>query len=124
MADRRIFAVGNRARRFFSRIDVRHDHALRAVVEHARGMVMFLAWHTHDRRNAGRQCRSADLRCGVEIERAVLHVDEQPVEAGRLADGGDVSGARLAQPEAGRNFALFEALFGVVGIGLHVCSSV
>jgi hypothetical protein len=31
-----------------------------------------------------------DLRRGIDIERAVLHVDEQPLEAARLADRSDV----------------------------------
>ena len=60
---------------------------------------MFFAGHAHDGRDTGRQRSGAHLCRCIEIQRAVFHVDEQPVEAGGFADGGDVGGARLPQAE-------------------------
>jgi hypothetical protein len=54
----------------------------------------------------------------------VFHIDEQPVEAGGFADGGNVGGARLPQAETGRKLALLEQMFGVIGVGLHGVSLV
>ena len=67
-----------------------HDDALRAGVKQARRMVMLFPGHAHDWRNSHRKSRVRDLGRGVDVKRAMLHVDEQPVEAARLADAGRI----------------------------------
>jgi len=83
-------------------------------------MVMFLAGHAHDGRDADRQRGHRDLGRSVDIHRVVFHVDEQPVVAARFADRRDIDGAREAQPHADRNFSGGELLLGVVRICTHV----
>src|SRR5688500_14020559 len=120
MTDRRVLAVGDRPLRLLDAVDVRHDDPLRAGIEDARSMVVLLARHAHDRGDAGRKRRHRDLGGGVEIHRAVFHVDEEEVVAAGLGDHRDVHGAREAQSHAERDLAFGELLPGVVVVDAHV----
>ena len=53
-------------------------------------------------------------------EEALLAVDEQPVEAGGLAELADVDGARQADAEADSELAGSQLAQGVVGDGGHL----
>jgi len=117
--DRRVLAVGDRALRFLGGVHVRHADALRARIENARGVMVLLARHAHDRREPDGQARRRDLRRGVEIHGAVLHVDKDPVEAASLDDGRDVGGARQAQAHADRDFAFREPALCVIRKNIH-----
>ena len=98
---------------------MRHHHALRAVVEDARGVPVLQARDAHERRHADRERGGGDLRRAVELERAVLAVDEEEVEAAGLGDLRDVDGARLAQAQADGELARAELPQGVIGNGGH-----
>jgi len=58
------------------------------------------AGDAHHGRDAHGERGGGDLRRAVEVERAVLAVDEQPVEAGGLAELADVDGAREIHAQA------------------------
>mgnify|MGYP003341764960 CR=1 FL=1 len=75
---------------------MRHDDALRTRVEQARSVVVFLARHAHQRRDA---CVERSHRNGVgRLHRggAVFQVDEQVVEPGSLHDTRDLDTAHAA----------------------------
>jgi len=69
--------------------------------------------------NDGGEGGGGELRRVVEVHRAVLAVDEQPVEAGGLRQGGDVDGARLLDAQADRELARAQLAQGVIGDGAH-----
>src|SRR5262249_12903723 len=73
---------------------------LGTIVEDARCMVMLFAGNSHYRSDPSHQAGHRNLRGSIEIERAVLHVDEHPIEAAGLGYHGDVYGARLAHTHA------------------------
>ena len=90
---------------------MRHDHAERAIVEAARAFIERACADAHDWRDAGRQRRDAELRRLVRRNRAVLHVDEQPVVAGRGREHRGTGGAQVMHAEAERKLAALEFLF-------------
>jgi hypothetical protein len=100
-------------------VDVRHHHAQCAVVERARAVVMLVAGHAHQGRDAGGDRGHGDLAGSIDAHRVVLGVDEQPVEAAGAGDGGDVDRARLAQPHAEGEPARRELCLGGVDPWLH-----
>ena len=96
------------------RVDMRHDHAERAVVEAARALIERVGADAHDRRHAGRQRGDADLRRVVRRDRAVLHVDEQPVVVGRGRDHAGRAGAQMMHAEAERELVVLQLELGFV----------
>ena len=123
MADRRVFAVADHARRDLGRVDVRHHDALRAGIERAGRVEMLESRHPHHRRDPGILGGDADLRREVDRHRVVLHVDEQEIVAGGLHDLGDVDRARLAQPDPERQLAGLQAFLGVIADRDHRVAS-
>jgi hypothetical protein len=119
VAHRGIFAIGDRTLGFFHGIDVRDHDALCTGIQYPRGVVMLLPGHAHDRRDPHRQRGHRDLRRGVEVHRAVLHVDEKPVVTTSLADHRDVDRPGEAQPHADRELAFRELSFRVIGVCAH-----
>ena len=89
---------------------------------------MLEAGDAHDRRHADGERGGGELRRVVEVHRAVLAVDEQPVEAGGLRQRGDVDGARLLDAQADGELARAQLAQGMVGDGAHgfqlLCMSV
>ena len=119
LADRGVAAGIGAAARLRGVVDVREHDALGAVVQHPRGVPVLHAGDAHHRRDADRERSGRDLRRGVGVERAVLAVDEQPVEAGGLGDGGDADGARLGDAQADGEFPGAQLAQGVVRYGAH-----
>src|SRR5262249_10128209 len=62
-----------------------------------------------------------DLTRGVEGERAVLEIDEQPVEARGLHRLGDLDGAGELDADAERQFSALEPLARGIANRLHGC---
>ena len=100
--------------RVLDRVDMRHDHAERAVVERARALVERAGADAHDRRDAGRQRGDADLRRVMRRYRAMLHVDEQPVVVGRRRDHPGRAGAQMVHAEAERELVVLQLQLGLV----------
>ena len=102
------------------RIDMRHDDTRGAVVERTRAFIERAGADADDRGDAGRQCGDADLRDVVLRERAVLHVDEQPVVPGRDRDHARRRGAQVVHAEPERDAARPQFLHGGILDQAHV----
>src|SRR5436189_2768167 len=87
------------------RIDMRHDYTEPAVVEAACALIERARTDAHDRRDAGRQRGDAKLRRVVHGDRAMLHVDEQPVVLGRGREHRRRGAAQMMHAEAERELA-------------------
>ena len=111
---RRVSAVAHHLSGNLRGVHVGHDHALGPAVEDSTRVEMLKTGHVHDGRNTRVLRGHADLHCGIQRHRAVLHVDEQPVVAAGLHDLADVDAARLAQPDTERELAGEQTLLGNV----------
>jgi hypothetical protein len=78
--------------------------------------------HAHDRRDARVKRRDRDLRAGLERHRAMLEIEEQPIEAAGFRDLGDIDAAHEAHTKADRYFPALEALAGGIADGAHLSS--
>jgi hypothetical protein len=64
-----------------------------------------MAGNAHQRRNADGQSCNANLRRGIERNRAVFHIDEKGIEAARVRDHGDLGGTREPRCHAQHDLA-------------------
>src|SRR5262249_19277109 len=90
------------------RTDMRRDHPERAAVEHAADMLGPDRRHPHERRDADRQRRDADLAGGLQREAGVLDIYIECVEAGRFGDAGDLHVAHQPYRHRGHHLATRE----------------
>mmetsp|Transcript_58700 Transcript_58700/g.179027 ORF Transcript_58700/g.179027 Transcript_58700/m.179027 type:complete len:207 (-) Transcript_58700:248-868(-) len=90
----------HRLPRLLRAVHPREDDALRAEVEHALRDHRLVPGHAHHGLRAA-ALRNLQLKQNIaDFVRAVLHVDDEPVEAGRVGDHLRHEGAAQARPQA------------------------
>ena len=119
MSDRRVFQAVDDFARLGGGVEMRHDDPERAIVEGTRRDRIFAVRDTRDRRDAGVERGGPDLGAGLKRHNPVLHVEEEPVEAGDRHRLGDLDAAGHADADAERQLSLFELLPGDVADGTH-----
>ena len=99
---------------------MRENDALGAVVEILRAEMMIEAADPHHRRHAGIEGGAAQRGAFLQIESAVLGIDEQEVEARIGGEFGVLGSGKKADAVAVGRFAALQFLFGAIGV--HVVS--
>ena len=92
---------------------------LGAVVERARALVERVCLNPHDGRDAGGQRGLADFAGFGDGDRAVLHVDGQPLIPGGAGELGDRDAADQPHAETERDLARPEMGQRLVGYDAH-----
>ena len=116
MAERRIAQPVGDLARLLGGVDMGDDDAERPAVEHARRHGKLAVGHAHDRRDAGILRGRRDLAGRLDRHRAVLEVEEQPVEARRLHHLDDVDVANQSHADAEGQLVLLEPRLGGIDL--------
>jgi hypothetical protein len=102
---------------------MRDDDAQRATVQHPRRHGELAIGHAHDGRDAGILGGDRDLAGGLDRQRAVLEVEEQPVETRRFHHLDDVDIAHQADADAEGKLVFAQARLGGVDCMGHASPS-
>ena len=103
------------AQRLFEHLGIFHarqNDALRALIEQAGAQRVLHLADAHDRRDAGQLARNDHVVRRLQVERPVLHIDEDIVEARRREGAGNLRSPVHLQPAAVHDLAFGEPFPG------------
>jgi hypothetical protein len=94
--------MAHRQSRVLNCVDMRHDNAERSPIERARSDIPLTRRNPNDRRDVVVHRGDGDLRHRFEGERAVLQIDEEPIEVACPHHFGDLDAARETHADSER----------------------